>query len=332
MPTLQRNTYFCRMNSPTLSIIMPVYNAAPYLRQAVDSLLAQTFTDYELIIVEDGSTDISRDIISGFNDSRIQVFYNDGNRGIVFSRNRGMANAKGRYMAPFDADDIAEKFKYEKQLRFLERNPDYGMIGSWAHLIDHEGNLMNEKWKVNAPPRRIPAIQLFRNYFVQSSVVIRREAIPEGGYKKGFDGVEDYQMWIEVALRWKVWNYPEYLVQYRIHDQGISLRESERIQGNDNLIYKTLYKDLNINLTEHQCKLLHIIRKRNTINNIKTLTDIERLLLLILRQNQKLRIYNHRELKKVAWNRWLKSCYFACLPMHQQVWSLLTSPVVRSVI
>ncbi len=318
------------MTAPTLSIIMPVYNAGLYLREAVESLLAQTFADFELIIVEDGSTDNSREIIGGFSDSRIQVFYNDGNKGIVYSRNRGTTATRGRYIAPFDADDIARNDKFEKQLQFLERNPDYGMIGSWAHLINEEGKLLKEKWKVNAPSKRIPAIMLFRNYFVQSSVVIRRKAIPEGGYAKGYDGVEDYKMWVEVAEKWKVWNYPEYLVKYRIHKQGISLREAERLRGNDDMIYKMLYKDLDINLTEPQCRLLHLIRKRNIIKNMNTLKDIACLLLLVLAHNKKLEIYNHAELKKVVRNRWLKACYFARLPLHQRLWAFLTLPVLWS--
>ena len=148
------------MSYPTLSIIMPVYNAEAYLHEAVKSILAQSFTDFELIIVEDGSTDNSLEIIEGFSDSRIHVLYNDGNQGIVYSRNRGNAASRGRYIGPFDADDIAEKDKFKKQLRFLECNPDYGMIGSWAHLVDHEGRMMHEKWKVNAPSRLLKPLKI----------------------------------------------------------------------------------------------------------------------------------------------------------------------------
>ncbi len=316
------------MTTPTLSIIMPVYNAEAYLREAVESILAQSFTDFELIIVEDGSTDNSLDVINSFTDSRIQVLYNNGNQGIVYTRNRGMAAARGRYIAPFDADDIAHPEKFTKQIQFLEENPGYGLLGTWAKLIDKNGKRLRKKWKVNAPPERIPPILLFRNYFVQSSVVLRREAIPPGGYEKGFDAVEDYRMWTQIASKWKVWNYPEYLVKYRIHEQGISIREANTINGKDDLVYQTQYKNLDINLSEDQCRLLHFIRKSNISNKIKTLDEIEDFLLLLLQQNAQLRVYDQTQLKKVVLNRWLKVCFQARLPVHKRWSTYLASTIL----
>ncbi len=317
------------MTVPTLSIIMPVYNAEAYLREAVESILAQTYTDYELIIVEDGSTDNSPEIIESFTDSRIQRLYNDGNKGIVFTRNRGMAAARGRYIAPFDADDIAHPEKYAKQIQFLEENPEYGLLGTWAKLIDGKGNTLSEKWKVNAPPERIPPILLFRNYFVQSSVVLRREAIPKGGYEKGLDAVEDYRMWTQVAQNWKVWNYPEYLINYRIHDQGISIRQEEQISHKDYLIFKKLYNYLKINLKENQYRLLQQIRSGHPIADKNSLQEIESILLLLLQQNAQLRIYDQTQLKKAVQNRWLKVCYRTRIPLFKRLWRFLKSPVLR---
>jgi glycosyltransferase involved in cell wall biosynthesis len=312
-----------------LSIIMPVYNAEAYLREAVGSILAQTYTDFELIIVEDGSTDNSREIINSFIDSRIRLLINDGNRGIVFSRNRGNAAARGRYIAPFDADDIARVDKFEKQLSFLEANPEYGMIGAWAKLIDKNGKPLREKWKVNAPPERIPSILLFRNYFVQSSVVLRREAIPPGGYEEGLDAVEDYMMWTQISSSWKVWNYPEYLVNYRIHDQGISMREANTITGKDDDIYRDVFKTLEINLDGRQCQLIHLIRKCNGIIDIKTFKEVEGFLIHVLNQNKKHKALDHRELKKAIINRWIKVCYHTSIPLHKRLWAFLNSPILH---
>ena len=316
------------MTAPTLSIIMPVYNAEAYLREAVESILAQSFTDFELIIVEDGSTDNSREVIEGFNDSRIQVLYNDGNQGIVFTRNRGMAAARGRYIAPFDADDIAHPEKFAKQIQFLEENPEYGMVGSWVKLIDKSGKEMSEDYKLNAPHEQIPPIMLFRNYFVQSSVLMRREAIPPGGYEKGFDIGEDYRMWTIIANKWKVWNYPKYLIEYRVHHKGITKRESDLTPLYDNKVFRPLYETLNINLNEHQCRLLQQIKSDMRIADINTLKDIERFLLHILKQNARLLVYDQKQLRKVVKNRWLKVCIQANLPMHRRVGVYLGSSVV----
>ncbi len=317
------------MTAPTLSIIMPVYNAEAYLREAVDSILAQSFTDFELIIVEDGSTDNSREILGSFTDSRIQVLYNDGNKGIVYTRNRGMAAARGRYIAPFDADDIARKDKFEKQISFLEANPEYGMVGAWARLIDKAGMEIPETWKVNARPERIPAILLFRNYFIQSAIVLRRQAIPPGGYEKGFDAVEDYLLWIQVAQRWKVWNYPDYLLQYRIHELGVTKRESDLMPDRDDKVFRIAYKTLEINPDKHQCRLLQQIKSDNPITDISTLREIESFLLLMLQQNFQLRIYDQTQLRKVVQNRWLKVLYKTNMPLHKRLWTLLKSPILR---
>ncbi len=316
------------MTIPTLSIIMPVYNAEAYLHEAVESILAQTYTDFELIIIEDGSTDNSREIIESFNDRRVQVLYNDGNQGIVYTRNRGNAAASGLYIAPFDADDIAREDKFEKQISFLEANPQYGMVGSWAKRIDKSGKEMPRNWKVNAKPERIPAILLFRNYFIQSAIVLRREAIPDGGYAKGFDAVEDYLMWIQVAQQWKVWNYPEYLLKYRIHEQGITKRESAIMPDRDDKVFRNAYKTLEIKPDGHQCRLLQQIKSDNPTIDAKTLKEIESFLLLILQQNDRLRIYDQRQLKKVVQNRWLKVCYRASLPVYKRVNIFLGSTVL----
>lgn len=317
------------MTTPTLSIIMPVYNAEAYLREALESILAQSFTDFELIIVEDGSTDNSRDVINSFTDNRIRVLYNDGNQGIVYTRNRGIAAARGRYIAPFDADDIAHPEKFAKQIRFLEENPEYGLLGTWAKLIGQNGKPLREKWKVNAPPERIPSILLFRNYFVQSSVVIRREAIPAGGYEKGFDAVEDYRMWTEIATKWKVWNYPEYLVKYRIHEQGISIREANNITGMDDQISRYAFGKLEINLDKRQLQLIQLLRKRDGIPDEKTLKELEDLLLLIMIHNRKNKAFNPRELKKTIIDRWTKACYVTGIPLHKRLYTFLGSPILR---
>ena len=163
------------MNIPTLSIVMPVYNTEKFVKKTIESLLNQTYKDFELIVIDDGSTDNSIEIIKKFADNRIKIFSNDSNKGIVYSRNRGNAEALGRFIAPFDSDDIALPDKFEKQISFLEQHPEFGMLGSWAKLIDENDKFLNVNWKLSAKAESIPAILLFRAYFIQSAVVFRRE-------------------------------------------------------------------------------------------------------------------------------------------------------------
>jgi glycosyltransferase involved in cell wall biosynthesis len=297
------------MNMPELSIIMPVYNSETFVGKAIESLLSQTYTDFELIIVNDASKDNSLEIVKSYKDPRIIIIENERNMGIVYSRNKGLEIARGKFIAQFDSDDIAVADKFKLQLDFLINNPDYGMIGSWAKMIDNKGKLLKKKWKLNAPPERIPAILLFRNYFVQSSIVMRREAIPEGGYKTGYDVVEDYIMWLETAEKFKTWNYPAYLVYYRIHPQSATNSDIERLRQRDINVYKFIFERYGLELDKASPELLLKIKNDERITTKAELEKIENLLLHILNFNTKRNYFNQKELSRVIIMRWLKSCY-----------------------
>lgn len=288
---------------------MPVYNSVAFVHEAVKSIIEQTFSDFELIVIDDGCTDDSINIVEAFNDPRIRILKNQRNSGIVYSRNKGNEAARGRYIAPFDSDDIARNDKFEKQIAFLEKNPSFGMLGSWANLIDENGKRLRKKWKLNAPPERIPAILLFRNYFVQSAVVIRREALPEGNYTPGYDVVEDYKMWIDIARYHKVWNYPDYLLEYRIHKKSVTQREKAMMDGRDTMIFKYVYQDLAIEQDSATLSLLADLKNNRPVGNYSKIELLEEFLIKVIDQNEKLGIYSKAELIKVIYNRFLKGLY-----------------------
>jgi glycosyltransferase involved in cell wall biosynthesis len=318
-----------KMKPPVLSIIMPVYNSVNYLAEAVESVLLQTFTNFELIIIDDASTDGSAEIISGFKDDRVKKLRNQQNQGIVYSRNRGLDRARGNFVAQFDSDDIAMPKKFEKQINFLKQNPDFGMVGSWVKMIDSEGKLMGQTWKLPAKPKLIPAIMLFRNYFVQSTIVARKEAIPSGGYKTGYDVVEDYKMWIEIARKHMVWNLPEHLVDYRVHGASATNSDNARLDHQYKLIFADLFSELNIELDDDNFKTHLLIKHSGPIQNIEALRQIEEHLKLIVSQNKKMQVYNQKALAKVVSNRWLKCCVRARAAGLKTVATFLTSPLSR---
>jgi glycosyltransferase involved in cell wall biosynthesis len=297
------------MDKPELSIVMPFYNTEKYIGDAVQSLLAQTYDNFELILVDDASTDGSAEVVKSLNDSRIKLLKNEINRGIVFSRNQGMKAAVGRFIAPFDSDDLARTDKFEKQIRFLKNNPDFGMVGSWARLIDEDGNLLKKTWKLTQPPARIPAFLLFKNLFVQSAVVMKREVVPENFYEDGFDLVEDYKMWIDISRIRKTCNYPDYLMFYRVHQSSATNKTGNKLLSQDARIYKYLFKPLEIDLDERMTNLLLLLKNDQIIGEERVLHEMEDFFGLILSQNQKLNIYSQTELVKVVFDRWLKACY-----------------------
>lgn len=308
---------------------MPVYNRENYIEISVKSILKQTFTDFEFIIVNDGSTDSTGKILKKFNDKRIVQIINNRNRGIVYSRNKGLSIAKGKYIGMFDSDDIAYPEKFEIQIKFLEKNPDFGMAGSWVKHLNENGKILKTKWKLKAKNQFIPAIMLFRNYFVQSTVVIRKKAIPSENYSQGFDIVEDSKMWFDVSLNYKVANIQKYLLFYRVHSGGISNKLTGKYLENSKKLYRYILNKLEINPTEKELELHFLIKNQEKINSADKLKAVEKWLLKIKNNNEKLKIYNPKILKKVIINRWIKSCYKAKSLHFKMIFILLKSKIIR---
>lgn len=294
---------------PKVSVVMPVYNRQKYIKSSVESILNQTFTDFEFIIINDGSTDKTLKILNGYTDKRIKIIENEKNSGIVFSRNRGIENASGQFIAMMDSDDIAYPDKLMKQVDFLDNNKEFGMLGTWVKWIDGNNKHVGKKWKLSAKPQLIAPIMLFRNYFVQSTILVRREAIPEWKYSPEFEIVEDSKMWFEISLKCKVWNLQEYLLDYRVHTDNISNTEHSKQIANSRKLYKLIFKNLDINISEKELDSHFLIKNTNKIPNIEELKSIENWLIKILKQNEKIKLYEQEVLKKVIFNRWLKACF-----------------------
>jgi glycosyltransferase involved in cell wall biosynthesis len=318
------------VTKPALSIIMPVYNTEKYIKETIESLLNQTFTDFELIVVDDACTDDSINIIKSFRDDRIKIITNNSNKGIVKSRNTGLALAVGEYIAPFDSDDIALPEKFEKQILFMQKNPQYGLIGCWGKSIDEEGKHHNLKWRLTDHAERIPAILLFRSYFLQPTVVMRREAMPVNGYVEGFEIGEDYMMWFEIAKKFKMFNYPEYLYLYRIHKNSITQSKLALYQECEFELYKHIYAHLEIDIDTKYFSLLQLIKNDTKISGIETLSDIEKFLMLVLNQNLTCKKYDQKQLNRVVFNRWMKVCFKARKKAIMAFVKFITSPLISS--
>jgi glycosyltransferase involved in cell wall biosynthesis len=317
------------MKPPEISIVMPVFNAANFLEATLRSLLSQTFQDFELIIVDDGSTDKSREIIQSYSDDRIKLLTNDHNLGIVASRNKGCAAMTGRYYAPFDADDVAHPAKFQKQFDFLEQNPHIAMTGCRVKKIDEQGQPAGKPWRLKAKPEKIPAIMLFRNYFVHSSLLIRRTAIPEGFYKNGFDVVEDYLMCAQIAFKHSVCIYPEYLLNYRISQQSAMRKDNHRMIMQDKKIYRWLYSLLQIELSETELNCLLALKGRRRSMNNEMLSTLEMLLGKMIKQNQKIRLVENHHLSATIKNRWIKSGFLTKNNVFAVAKKILASPILQ---
>ncbi|MBL4707510.1 MAG: glycosyltransferase [Flavobacteriales bacterium] len=213
------------MNSeaPLVSVIMPAYNAEKYISESILSIINQTYRNWELIIINDGSTDQTSQIIKEFlkKDKRLRLSDNETNKGLVFTRNKGLECARGKYIANLDSDDIASSDRLEKQVTFLERNLEYVLLGSACIHINEKGKKIASV-KRNIPNEHLKALLLFSNYFINSSVMMRADQAKTLRYMEGFAPAEDYQFFSQLCQLGHIGNLNDKLVEYRIHDQNIS--------------------------------------------------------------------------------------------------------------
>ena len=204
---------------PSISVVMPVYNGGTYLVEAIQSILNQTFTDFELIMINDGSTDRTVEVIASFRDKRITLLKNAVNLGNYPSRNSGMALARGKYICVMDADDVALPARLERQFNYMERNPDTGICGTFIQNIPS-----------GFCPQFITDDELLKvaflsdNYCSHPSLILRKEFLTRYGlhYNEGYCYAADFDLCARGFRYFKVQNIPEVLLQYRRHAGQIS--------------------------------------------------------------------------------------------------------------
>lgn len=212
-----------------ISVLMPAYNAQQYLREAVASILNQTERDFELILVNDGSTDETHSIAQELSsvDSRIRYFSQD-NRGVVAALNRGLELCKGDFIARMDADDVSHPRRLEQQLALLRANPDVIICGSDALVLGRAGSRIRKP----RSDRACRACLLVFPCFVHPSVMFRRSVVDRGlRYRADFQYAEDYDLWVRIGELGKMRNIRQPLLSYRLHaDQLTRTRQTPQQQ------------------------------------------------------------------------------------------------------
>ena len=208
---------------PKITILMSVYNGEKYLREAIDSILNQTYKDFEFLIINDGSTDRTPKILQSYKDQRIKIINNEKNIGLTKSLNKGLKIAKGEYIARMDADDISMAERLEKQVNFLDQKKNIGLVGT-SHLK------INEKGKILQPVRTLTDEKelkeklLVANKFYHGSVMFRKVCIDKVGfYREEFKSSQDYDLWLRIADYFEMRNIPEILYKWRVNIKSISV-------------------------------------------------------------------------------------------------------------
>lgn len=217
------NSHTCEV-----TVLMPVYNAAPFLREAIESILSQTFRDFEFLIINDGSTDQSREIILSFSDSRIRLLDNPGNIGLIATLNRGIREARGKYIVRMDADDISLTSRLEKQVGAMKSDPGIAVLASFVDFINTDGEVTGH-WSTDreaVSENEIRSLMMKTNCIAHPSIMMRKEIAEKFLYHPKRKGAEDWDLWMRLlAAGERIAKQPEVLLKYRIHHGSITARD-----------------------------------------------------------------------------------------------------------
>lgn len=243
---------------PKISVVMSVYNGEKYLQEAVDSILKQTFIDFEFIIINDGSTDKTREILELYSDPRIRLFHQD-NIGLTISLNRGLKLAKGEYIARMDADDISLPLRFWNQVAFLDKNKNVGIVGGNCIIINSKGEETGF-YRVPLKPLQIYWASNIANPFVHPSVMIRNSLLKQNAiqYDERFSTTQDYELWVRFLKISTGANIKEFLVKYRQTSNNTSSKyRATQLFNHDKISFGVIQERFSgLEITQEQISLM----------------------------------------------------------------------------
>jgi len=283
-----------------VTAFIPVYNGERFLREAVDSILQQTYSNFELLIVNDGSTDETSSILCSYTDSRIRIIENKINKGIAYTRNLAIAEAKGKYLALLDCDDIAMETRLAMQVEFMESNLDVAMCGGHALAIGEKDGLI----EVPVGRRKPSGLLMFYNPFVNSTLMFRLDSLKQVGFY--YSGLcEDYELSIRINELFPIANLDKVLVRYRVHSESTSFVQKDKMQQGEKRVIEKIHAGLGLNYDEFMVSLHHeLFFKRCLESKTATLRDYYELLSRLRNANDESSIYTKEIVSRhlfIAW-------------------------------
>ena len=296
--------------SPRVTVLMPVFNGGPFLREAIQSILDQNYQDFELLIFNDGSTDNSSVTINSFADKRITGYHYEKNIGYVSRLNYGISIAKGEYIARMDADDVSLPSRLKTQVEFMDAFSEVGICGTSIEIIDELGlSLGNGQRYIEDEMLRIKL--LADACFAHPTVIIRKSILVTNNlwYNENFAPAEDYKLWFDVSLKSDLANLPEVLLKYRIHSQQITRRKREIQKKATDAIRKLVIQDFLGHTIEENDFVLHntlftndyILSKSYVIEARQWLRDL-------IKHNQTGKQFDEKLFKKYIGETWFSLC------------------------
>lgn len=294
---------------PKVSVLMPVYNGEKYLREAIDSILGQTYRHYEFIIINDGSTDDSVKIIHEYSDERIRLVHNEKNIGLPATLNKGIELATGEYIARMDSDDISLPTRLEKQVKFMDDHPEVGVCGTWIRYI----GVPRRPWrstvyKYPTKPRDIKSRALFDSSFAHPSVIMRSSLLEK--FQLRYDtehlNAEDYGLWQKCGFCFPLANIPEVLLLYRVNPTSITNSNRDVEFETVRRINRLNLQNLGIGLSPEE---MLIYRKCPIDFKPEFLIKFHSWLQRLQEANSAKQIYPEPEFSQALSGEWFSACY-----------------------
>lgn len=294
--------------NPKISVVMSVYNGEKYLRESIESILQQTFSDFEFIIINDGSTDQTKEILEFYKDSRIRLIH-QGNKGLTKSLNKGIKLAKGEYIARQDADDISYPKRFEKQIAYMASNADIALCGTWVKIF----GTLDTEWHYPLSHDEISCKHLFENSLAHSSVIIRNSIIKKHNlfYDETLKTSQDYDLWVRISQNHRIANLNELLLKHRLHETNVGkIKKTDQIHSADIVREKQLL-DLGLSVSEEELALHSKISQYNLDATLLFLKNSEKWLSKIISTNILKKKYCQKTLCKELSQRWWGICNYS---------------------
>ena len=321
--------------SPRVTVFIPVYNRADYVCVAVNSILAQTYEDFELLIVDDGSTDDTVDVLQRYQDPRIRIERNETNQGIPITRNRGLELARGEYIALLDSDDHSYPNRLQKQVDFLDAHSNIAQVGSWCSFMDEHGNMLDKIRRQPLRPEDIHAHMLFHCPLVNRTIMAQTETLRQYGYDTAFPRCQDYDVHSRMVGEQAMANMADILVCGREHPGRITGQTGDLGKNRKMAIYRYLLNQINIDATEQDLERHHALTRRSerNIEAIDYLEWAEAWLWRLKQANLKHAAFPDAAFARVTGALWALNCWQTrkVLGKRRMLNRLLRSPLARGI-
>jgi len=269
------------MTKELVTVLMPAYNVSAYIRESIDSILAQTYTEFEFLIINDGSTDDTEEIILSYKDPRIIYIKNESNIGYIASLNKGIDHISSKYIVRMDADDLALPHRIEKQVAFMESRPDVAVCGSGKINFYSGKNKTETSTYTITDEKNLLFSSIFNTSIPHPSAILRNELLQKYAlrYDPAYYFAEDKAMWLDMAEFGALANIEEPLIKYRIHLNQVSIKHNEVQRINSITKSRLILARYGVNLKDEELHPLRLICYPQICKNLSDLYEVELLVI-----------------------------------------------------